>query len=239
MIGLAESDMIYETPPEYKGVLMSFCSTESAMLVQYTSGTEKLSWHLTRERPILIGRSEQCDLTFPVRDISRKHAQITWDNGAYYLEDLGSCNGTKLNNRSCRQAEPLRNGDEIQLGDEIVVFFVDDESTQPLPHVGENRGLGIDHTNRTLLIDGQPLLKPLSPSQYKMVNLLYNANEQIVTRQEIVEEVWADESYHGVSEQAIDALARRIRLQIAEIAPGVDYLQTVRGHGFRLLRRTQ
>ncbi|MCB0223853.1 MAG: winged helix-turn-helix domain-containing protein, partial [Anaerolineae bacterium] len=36
------------------------------------------------------------------------------------------------------------------------------------------------------------------------------------------------------SEQAIDALARRLRERIAEIDPNNKYVETVRGHGFRL-----
>ncbi|MEX0788271.1 MAG: hypothetical protein WD040_05675 [Anaerolineales bacterium] len=37
-----------------------------------------------------------------------------------------------------------------------------------------------------------------------------------------------------MSEQAIDALARRLRERLADLDPGWDYLVTVRGHGFRL-----
>ncbi len=38
----------------------------------------------------------------------------------------------------------------------------------------------------------------------------------------------------GVSEQAIDALVRRLRDRIAELDPKHQYIITVRGHGFRL-----
>lgn len=237
MIDLAESDATAGDALNQSGPAVTFQNAECAMLVRYTSEVEKLSWPLSKERPIIIGRSRDCDLVFPARDISRKHAQIHWDGSVYVLEDLGSINGTRLNNRLCESAQNLQNGDEIRLGDEVTIYFIDDESTEPLPQLSEEKGLAIEHTSRTLLINGQPLLKPLSPSQYCLVDLLYNANEQIVSRQKIVETVWADEAYDGVSEQAIDALARRIRLQIAEIDPDHEYLQTIRGHGFRLLRR--
>lgn len=237
MIDLAESEAMLDNTFDQDGPDILPHAVESAMLVRYTNDTEKLSWPLNREHPIVIGRSRECDLVFPARDISRKHAQIRWDGEAYLLEDLGSVNGTRLNNNLCDTPLVLQNGDELRFGDEIVVHFIDDESTEPLPQLSEEKGLTIDHTSRTLLINGQPLLKPLSPSQYRLVDLLYSADEQIISRQQIVETVWADDAYDGVSEQAIDALARRIRLQIAEIDPDHEYLQTIRGHGFRLLHR--
>lgn len=237
MIGLAEPETIPNRTSSPQGLTMSFHEIDSAMLVQYTSDGEKLSWPLNRVHPITIGRSRECDLIFPARDISRRHAQIYWDGDVYRLEDLGSINGTHVNDSKCEATQILQNGDEIRLGEEVTVFFIDDESTEPLLSATTERGLIIDHTSRTLLINGQPLVKPLSPSQYRLVDLLYNANEQIVSRQEIVETVWADEAYDGVSEQAIDALARRIRLQIAEVDSDNDYLQTIRGHGFRLLHQ--
>ena len=49
-----------------------------------------------------------------------------------------------------------------------------------------------------------------------------------------VETVWADAVGEEVSEQAIDALVRRLRDRLAEIDPGWQYIVTVRGHGFRL-----
>jgi DNA-binding response OmpR family regulator len=49
-----------------------------------------------------------------------------------------------------------------------------------------------------------------------------------------VQSVWPDEEAEGISEQAIDALARRLRERIAEIDANTKYVETVRGHGFRL-----
>ncbi len=46
--------------------------------------------------------------------------------------------------------------------------------------------------------------------------------------------MWAEDESEGVSEQAIDALARRLRERIAEADPDHQYVVTVRGHGFRL-----
>jgi DNA-binding response OmpR family regulator len=50
----------------------------------------------------------------------------------------------------------------------------------------------------------------------------------------VVETVWPEDEREGISEQAIDALARRLRERLAEMDPETLYVVTVRGHGFRL-----
>jgi DNA-binding response OmpR family regulator len=49
--------------------------------------------------------------------------------------------------------------------------------------------------------------------------------------------VWSEEEALGVSEQAIDALVRRLRDRIAAVDPDHAYIVTVRGHGFRFDNR--
>jgi DNA-binding winged helix-turn-helix (wHTH) protein len=55
-----------------------------------------------------------------------------------------------------------------------------------------------------------------------------------VSRQELVSTVWGDEQSAGVSDQALDALIRRLRDRIADLDPSHQYIVTVRGHGLRL-----
>ena len=67
------------------------------------------------EEPQLIGRSsEALPLTDPT--ISRRHAELTPDNGKWYLMDLASANGTFLNGRLLNDRCSLRIGDEIGCG---------------------------------------------------------------------------------------------------------------------------
>jgi len=46
--------------------------------------------------------------------------------------------------------------------------------------------------------------------------------------------VWGDEQSMGVSDQALDALIRRLRDRISALDPTHQYIDTVRGHGIRL-----
>ena len=78
------------------------------------------------------------------------------------------------------------------------------------------------------------VLPPLSVSQYRLLAALYENNGEIIPREILVSDVWGEEDAIGVSEQALDALIRRLRDRLASIDPGHSYVVTVRGHGLRL-----
>ncbi len=64
---------------------------------------------------MVVGRGRGADLLITEPTISRAHAAIGFDGGAFFVEDLGSTNGTSVNGkREPRTA--LNTGDEIQLG---------------------------------------------------------------------------------------------------------------------------
>jgi DNA-binding response OmpR family regulator len=63
--------------------------------------------------------------------------------------------------------------------------------------------------------------------------VLYNQTGEVVSRSEIIDAVWG-EAAEGITEQALDALVRRLRDRLAELDPDREYIVTVRGHGLRL-----
>jgi DNA-binding winged helix-turn-helix (wHTH) protein len=67
-----------------------------------------------------------------------------------------------------------------------------------------------------------------------MLNLLYQADGDVVTRHELISAVWGEEHAYDVSNQALDALVRRLRDRLAEVDEEFQYIITVRGHGLRL-----
>ncbi len=78
------------------------------------------------------------------------------------------------------------------------------------------------------------VLPPLSAPQFRLLELLYDSGDQVVTRQDLILVVWGDTQAIAVSEQALDALIRRLRERLASIDPRHEYIVTVRGHGLRL-----
>lgn len=74
-----------------------------------------------------IGRRTNCSISIANRCISRQHAVIGHESGSnFYIMDIGSRNGTKLNHRQINNLErhSLRDGDLIELGFVQVEFFV-------------------------------------------------------------------------------------------------------------------
>ena len=69
-----------------------------------------------------IGRSIESDILLDDITVSRKHAIIKKSNGNYTISDLGSLNGTYINSK-CVDYLELCNGDRIQIGKYIFLFF--------------------------------------------------------------------------------------------------------------------
>ena len=196
---------------------------------------------------VIIGREAGvAHLLLPERQVSRRHAKIERTDSGFILTDMESKNGTFLNGKEVREPQKLQDGDEIQIALCVKIAFVGSDATAPLnarpisqgmhPIV---RGIRLDKESRRVFIAEQNLDPPLSVQQYRLLEMLIDANGALVSRQEIVEKVWEGESAYGVSEQAIDALVRRLRDRIAERDAEHEDIVTVRGHGLRFENRYQ
>ncbi len=207
------------------------------MLIAHEGELEGERWVLDQKR-VTIGRAPDCDIVLPRRQVSRHHARIERVDEGYLLRDLGSKNGTYVNGQRV-EGEPhrLNDGDEIQIALYVKLGFVAADATVPLELTGPYRGLHVDEPAKRVFVGGQELTPPLSPAQYRMLEVLFDREGHVVSRDEIVDAVWSEEEAYGVTEQAIDALVHRLRERIAAIDPDHEYIVTVRGHGFRLENR--
>jgi pSer/pThr/pTyr-binding forkhead associated (FHA) protein len=64
---------------------------------------------------VMVGRSAPCHIILDDPAVSRVHAEISLEHGTYYLNDLGSANGTTLNGVR-QQRAPLRTDDVVAIG---------------------------------------------------------------------------------------------------------------------------
>lgn len=183
----------------------------------------------------VIGRGSDCQIVLPERQVSRHHVKILHENDRYILHDLGSRNGTHLNGTQFEGQIQLQDGDEISIALCVKLVFVGTDATIPLtfePPTQEGN-LQIDEAQRSVIINGKELNPPLSLAQFRLLELLYNGAGAVCSRDAIVEVVWPGTEGLGVSEQAIDALVRRLRDRLSELDEH-NYIVTVRGHGFRI-----
>ncbi|MCP5106178.1 MAG: FHA domain-containing protein [bacterium] len=75
---------------------------------------------LTKEKSI-IGKGEDADIRVTDDFVSRLHALIYFENGCFYLSDLGSTNGTFLNDQKVMK-EVLKDGDRVRIGHKPMIF---------------------------------------------------------------------------------------------------------------------
>jgi DNA-binding response OmpR family regulator len=198
-----------------------------ALLIQEPDGS-------LREEPLLaervvLGRDPSCDIVIAGRLVSRQHAAINRHGSTYTLEDLGSRNGTAVNGEALDGPRALRDGDRIDLGGIGRLTFADGDATntRPVPHAV---GIWLDAATQDVWVDGHRLEPKLSPAQYTMLQALVARADQICSRDEIVAAVWPDIA-DGVSDEALDALIKRVRARLAEVPGGQAYLVTLRGRG--------
>jgi len=186
---------------------------------------------------LTIGRGEECDVVLPDRQVSRMHVRVSRADDGFYVEDLGSKNGTYVNGAPVRDRIKLQDGDEIQVALSVRLLFVGADATLPLTKEMIRvslPGLRLSKTQRRVWVGGKELDPPLSLAQYRLLELLYERKGKVVTRDDVIRAVWPDSDESGITEQAIDALMRRLRDRLAEVDPDHEYITTVRGHGFRL-----
>jgi DNA-binding winged helix-turn-helix (wHTH) protein len=207
---------------------------EKPVLIAREGQLARQRWTIESDE-FLIGRGSDCHLILPERQVSRHHLRILHREGRYSLEDFGSKNGTHLNGNQVKGTVPLQDGDEIQIALCVKLLFVGTDATVPLTFNSPSKqgNLLIDAAHRSVAIEGRQLRPPLSLAQFRLLQLLYEAEGAVCSRDQIVDVVWPETDGIGVSEQAIDALVRRLRDRLVELDDH-NYVVTVRGHGFRL-----
>ena len=162
--------------------------------------------------------------------VSRRHAEITFNDGKYWIKDLGSTNGTLLNDDRILAGNlyQLKHNSRIGLGLEgssarIVLVFKESEDTNIIrgkqPDAGLRAGasavnwLQIDDKKKEVSIDGEP--KKLSRKEYELLSFLYKNAGDVCSRDRIIEAVWSEsKDPSAISDATIDQLIHRLREKV-------------------------
>jgi len=135
--------------------------------------------HVMANNSVVIGRSLESDIVITSKRISREHAQIRRDGWRIFLEDLGSTNGTYLNNERILEPMQLRDGDRIQVGDVLFTFHDPDVTYQdtPLPDLEIDVLGGVVRVNRQLVT--------LAPKEFSLLAYLFQRKGEVCSKDEI------------------------------------------------------
>jgi pSer/pThr/pTyr-binding forkhead associated (FHA) protein len=175
-----------------------------------------------------IGRAIENSIVITSKRVSREHARIRREGRRVFLEDVGSTNGTFLNDERIFGPVELRDGDRIGVGEVTFVFHDPDTTTRenPLPELEVNVAAGIVRVDRRAI--------ELSPKEFALLVYLYERRGMVCTKDEIGRAVWM-EYKEGVYDYQIENLVRRLRTKV-EIDPAdPQLLVTVRGLGYKLV----
>lgn len=197
-------------------------------------------WEIQDE--LIIGRGEDCQIQIDDRQVSRHHARISSVDGKIMLEDLASKNGTFLGGKLIEESVPLTDASLFQIAIIYKFVFYCSDATMPMedlipPLSGGATRLVVDEKSRRVWVQGKELTPPLSAPQFRLLGELVSHAGRVIPRNELIRAIWADEEAEGVSEQALDALIRRLRDRLAEMDPSHNYIVTVRGHGLRFCEK--
>ena len=208
------------------------------LLVAQMGPLNGLRWPLRDS--LVIGREPSCDIEIPDRQVSRQHARINLTPNGILLEDLGSKNGTQYNGLPMETSVLLADGDIIQIALAQQFVFLSSDATLPLdaegfPAITQTTGmLRLEKRSRRVWVGDREVLPPLSVSQFSMLEILYEHQGLVVSRMDLIKGIWGEDQAVVISEQALDALVRRLRDRIANVDRDHAYIATIRGHGLRL-----
>ena len=101
---------------------------KQAALVVLQGSESEIGTHVMLDRAVTIGRDPKTELPLQDEGISRRHCRIAFDKekSAFFIEDLGSTNGTLLNGKRLQAQKKLEAGDRIYLGACVVKFTYSD-----------------------------------------------------------------------------------------------------------------
>jgi pSer/pThr/pTyr-binding forkhead associated (FHA) protein len=184
--------------------------------------------HQLRGETTTIGRAVECDIVITSKRVSREHSRLRREGRRVLLADLGSTNGTFLNDERILEPMELRDGDTITIGDVKFTFRDPDTTIGGMLRVelDLDASAGIVRVNRRVV--------NLSPKEFALLMHLYERRGKVCSKDDIGKAVWP-EYQEGIYDYQIENLVRRLRARLEPDPSNAQLLITVRGLGYKLV----
>ena len=175
----------------------------------------------------MIGRAVESDIVITSKRVSREHTRIRREGWRVVVEDMGSTNGTFLNDERVLSPTALRDSDRIGISDVTLVFHDPDITYRDtaLPDLEVDVAAGVVRVDRRVVA--------LAPKEFALLAHLYERRGQVCSKDEIGAAVWP-EYQEAVYDYQIENLVRRLRSKLEPDPADPQLLLTVRGLGYVL-----
>jgi pSer/pThr/pTyr-binding forkhead associated (FHA) protein len=117
-----------------------------AQLIGMSAEIKGKAFNLTRDETV-IGRRKESNIMIDAVSVSGRHCLVRKDGNKFFVRDLGSTNGTRLNGRDVNVDLRLRPKDLLQVGTVELIF----DSDEPAEETGED---GLANTTRIEIATG-------------------------------------------------------------------------------------
>ena len=158
--------------------------------------------HRLPPQTAIIGRAVECDVVIASKSVSREHTRLRKEGRRWFVDDLGSTNGTYLNGERVINNLALLDGDSLMVGD-VTFTFHDPETTtreNPVPDLEVDTAAGVVRVNRKAVT--------LSPKEYLLLAFLYERRGQVCSKDDIGRAVWPEYEGGGIFDYQIENLVR-------------------------------
>ncbi len=212
-------------------------SSQSGAMLLVESGLSARTPIFLKTPTFAIGKASSANFSIDNPFVSRVHCQIRFADGAFFLSDLGSRNGTSLNGVLLERDEEslLNDGDSIILAQDVVHLRFVQDSGETLTHPHGTQQIPSDirlDSARDAWIRGEKLSPPLSAKEFDVLELLYMQRGTAVSRDDVARAGWPEREDGDVGNQEIEQCIRRIRRRIERDPRAPELIVTRRNFGY-------
>lgn len=137
-------------------------------LVRVTAEGETQRVVLSKDRTV-IGRQEGCQLRIPIAGVSRTHCEIRVSDGSITVKDLGSSNGTFVNQEKITE-QPVAAGDLLSVGGQVFLIQVNGEPEEIEAEFLYEDGLPEQESKAGAVAGDAKTTVPAAPAQKKLLD---------------------------------------------------------------------
>ncbi len=165
---------------EFEKSNKSIRGTDAYPLLEIQSGPKQGAWFtLTHQKEVSLGRANVNSIVLEDNSVSRSHSVIHEVDGKFFIKDVGSRNGTYVNDKKIQEDFQLRHGDRVKVGIYVLRFLL-----EPQEEVFEEEKPAAPPVDERTLMDSESLQK-LDASEKQEVEAKKEGTEDFTRREPI------------------------------------------------------